>query len=367
MGHGLRHALNCVSTSNWRPMKSLSIEVRVGFFILVAAVLFVGFMVALGDIRLAPGAKVYADFGFAGGLQQGTAVKLSGIRLGHVTELHILSRDSTPAAAASVAELGRGAKAQVRAVLALDDIAKPMLRQDVTFAVATSGLIGETYLELRPGNPDATPLPDGQPLRGVDAPQLHILELQVSALLDAVSGLLVGPDADNGTIGAAVGQLLNTVNGVLVDRRSDLVAMVTNAAAASGDLRSVLASVRHTVGDGEDLRVMVSDGRTTLGLLKDDLPELIESSQAALTSLQALSDKANKSLDAKALSSLLQDASSAAHRLEKISTDAQSIMTTIRRGEGTVGGLVQDPQLYDDIKEMLRDLKTHPWKFLWRD
>jgi phospholipid/cholesterol/gamma-HCH transport system substrate-binding protein len=31
-----------------------------------------------------------------------------------------------------------------------------------------------------------------------------------------------------------------------------------------------------------------------------------------------------------------------------------------------VGALVMDEALYDDLQELLRDLKNNPWKFFWR-
>jgi phospholipid/cholesterol/gamma-HCH transport system substrate-binding protein len=47
-------------------------------------------------------------------------------------------------------------------------------------------------------------------------------------------------------------------------------------------------------------------------------------------------------------------------------TEAQSVLAHVRRGEGTVGALVMDEAIYDDLQEMLRDLKHNPWKFFWR-
>ena len=34
---------------------------------------------------------------------------------------------------------------------------------------------------------------------------------------------------------------------------------------------------------------------------------------------------------------------------------------------GSVGALVMDEAIYDDLQEMVRDLKHNPWKFLWRE
>ncbi len=45
----------------------------------------------------------------------------------------------------------------------------------------------------------------------------------------------------------------------------------------------------------------------------------------------------------------------------------RSIVSHIKKGEGTVGALVMDEEIYDDVQEMVRDLKHNPWKFLWRE
>ena len=39
----------------------------------------------------------------------------------------------------------------------------------------------------------------------------------------------------------------------------------------------------------------------------------------------------------------------------------------VRAGRGTVGALLMDEEIYDDLQEMVRDLKHNPWKFFWRE
>lgn len=348
-------------------MSALGTEARVGIFVLAAVAVLVTFLLALGDVRLAPSFNVNADFGFAGGLSAGSPVKMSGIRIGQVAELRIVAADASPAPAAPVAQLGRSSAAHVRARVALNTEARPLLRQDITFAVATQGLIGESYLELQPGDATSPPLSENAVVRGVDAPRMHVMFLQASSILDVVGGLLSAEGSDTGVVGQAIAQLLGTVNGVLVDRRTQLIDSISNIAAATADLRSIMAGVRVGIGQGDDLHGLVVDGRSTVEVLKRDLPGLLARGQGALTNLEVLTAKANDSVDGPALKDTLKDARAAAQHLEGLTADAQVVLKSIRRGEGTVGGLIQDPQLYDDIKELLRDLKTHPWKFLWRD
>ena len=50
-----------------------------------------------------------------------------------------------------------------------------------------------------------------------------------------------------------------------------------------------------------------------------------------------------------------------------VMTDVQAVSTRVRSGHGTVGALLMDEEIYDDLQEMIRDLKHNPWKFFWRE
>ena len=47
-------------------------------------------------------------------------------------------------------------------------------------------------------------------------------------------------------------------------------------------------------------------------------------------------------------------------------TQANDVMGKIRKGEGTVGRLLAQDDLYQDLKELTSDLKAHPWKLFFR-
>ena len=63
----------------------------------------------------------------------------------------------------------------------------------------------------------------------------------------------------------------------------------------------------------------------------------------------------------------IDDVAEIASRAKATTRDAQAIADQIRRGRGTVGAMVMDEQLYDDLQELARDLKHNPWKFLWKE
>ena len=67
------------------------------------------------------------------------------------------------------------------------------------------------------------------------------------------------------------------------------------------------------------------------------------------------------------LKQMMSDLAEVAKNTKGLTQDAQSIAAGVRKGKGTVGALVADEQLYDDLQELVRDLKHNPWKFFWRE
>jgi phospholipid/cholesterol/gamma-HCH transport system substrate-binding protein len=54
-------------------------------------------------------------------------------------------------------------------------------------------------------------------------------------------------------------------------------------------------------------------------------------------------------------------------RADEMVQDAQQSVEHIQQGRGTVGAMLMDEELYDDVQEMLRELKHNPWRLFWRE
>ena len=67
------------------------------------------------------------------------------------------------------------------------------------------------------------------------------------------------------------------------------------------------------------------------------------------------------------LKKTIDEVAQLASRANATAADAQTIVQHIKKGNGTVGALVMDEAIYDDVQEMVRDLKHNPWKSLWRE
>ncbi len=345
----------------------LNVETRVGLLLLATLGALVGFVLLLGHVRLTPGIAMCADFAFAGHLQQDAPVRLSGMDAGYVKRIELLAGPLGASSAPPVAALGRAERPHVRAVMRLDQRFAPLLQQGCTFAVATTGVIGETYLEVVPApRTDAPPLAEGSVVRGVDAPRLHVMALQMQAVMQTLDGLLTNHAAP-GDAGQAMVGMLGTLNDILATRKETLGHTLDNLSDGAADARVVLQRLRATVGDGAQLQQLLGDTCATVATARPKVAQLLEQSDALLTQLTALGAQVQGGLDPNAVSQMFHDATRSARNVEQATADAARLIRRVDRGEGTVGGLVQDPQIYDDIKELLRDLKRHPWKVLWRN
>jgi phospholipid/cholesterol/gamma-HCH transport system substrate-binding protein len=344
-------------------METLSTEARVGVFVLAALGIMAAFILALGDFRVSSGFTLFADFAYAANLTPGAPVRVSGIRVGRVRAVRLLTPAAEPASAASNLRLGQRAAPIVRAELELDSSVRPYLTDGTQVAVGMQGIVGDAYLELAPGKAGAGALAEGSALRGVDAPALNALVLQISGLVDILSTFSQG---DLGEAGAGLARLLDTVNGILGERRVEVSRALGDLAASAADLRAVLAEARSALGHHE-LTTVVGDAGAAAATLRSELPALLAEARTAVGRLSALSAAAEKAAPGPELEAIVAGAKEATSNLAQLTRDARAILASVERGEGTLGGLYKDPGIYRDIAKLVTELEKHPWKLLWRD
>ncbi|MBU1852468.1 MAG: MCE family protein [Candidatus Omnitrophica bacterium] len=54
------------------------------------------------------------------------------------------------------------------------------------------------------------------------------------------------------------------------------------------------------------------------------------------------------------------------YNIESLTAELRDFITVAKEGEGTIGRLMSDDKLYNNIDEMIMDIKKHPWKLLYR-
>ena len=86
----------------------------------------------------------------------------------------------------------------------------------------------------------------------------------------------------------------------------------------------------------------------------------IEETVASLNSI--FNNEATKS----AIKGTLTNSQEATAQMTMFLKQANEVMAKIREGEGTVGKLMTQDDLYQDLKAIVSDIKAHPWKLLYK-
>lgn len=105
---------------------------------------------------------------------------------------------------------------------------------------------------------------------------------------------------------------------------------------------------------------------------KDSIPseKLVESGYDALEQMKQMVRAVNAVVGDEATQNALKgtfaNSKEATAQLTAFLTQANEVMGKIRNGEGTVGKLLTQDDLYKDLQGITADIKAHPWKLLYR-
>jgi len=336
-------------------MDERRLELKVGALVLAAVAGVLLLLWLMGELTLGSAPVLAVDFGHTGNVVEGAPVKLGGVQVGRVQSITLLPdrRDAS------------GRPLPVRMDLAVSAPSLDALRTDARVTVATVGLLGEPYLELNPGNAPA-PLPRGEPLRGTDAPRLDLLAEQLSRFVDVMSRMLEkDPDAVTNLV-VNVSRLTKTLDEVLTENKGDVKVLASELAGASQDLRQLARLTREAFEPGGKGARLLDDAAASAAIVRGELPRLTKSAATTLDGLAAVTGALGPE-DGQRVKVALERVTTAAGQLESIAARADRVLGRIEAGEGTVGAILQDPTLYEELRTLTTDLRKHPWKILWKD
>jgi phospholipid/cholesterol/gamma-HCH transport system substrate-binding protein len=208
-------------------------------------------------------------------------------------------------------------------------------------------------------------LPEGSVVRGIDPPRLDLALALGYELLEAIVEVLRENREELKDLLGNLAGIVRALHEILVDHRESIDRMVVNIERATEDAAGLASSARGVV-EGPEVRRIVDNLDRTLVQVARDIGPILEETRGAVTS-------ANETLDAigpeerERIQGAIADAAELAERANSTVAEAQEIVHHVREGQGTIGALVMDEEIYDDLQEMLRDLKHNPWKFFWRE
>lgn len=338
--------------------KERSIEVKVGILILVSMTILGGFLLIMGGLSFEKTYTVYVDFDNPGGLQPGAPVRVAGVKVGKVEDLKFMGGKVDP-------QTNR--RTLVRAKLALEKRVQDAIHEDADFYVTTQGVLGEQFMAVEPGTVSKPSLAENAIVKGIDPPRLDLFLAKAYELLDTTMNGIRNNRELISDIATNTAGLLKNLNGVLSDNRERINRTVANLEALSAEANQLThdAKIRY-VDNPKIARTIDNIDRISQDLQRDSGP-LLKDAKEAMANINRVSATVGSPEEQAKLKKTLDEVAQLATRANATAADAQAIVTHIKKGEGTVGGLVMDEAIYDDLQELARDLKHNPWKFLWKE
>jgi phospholipid/cholesterol/gamma-HCH transport system substrate-binding protein len=278
----------------------MSTAAKVGAFFLVVLAITGLLIWKIEDIRIGRGkpTRVTVQFKDVAGLDEKTAVRVAGVRVGKVSKIRLVDGK-----ALVDIELDR-------------DVA---LRQGASASIESQGLLGEKYVELVPGPFGAPPLPDESVLVG-----------GVPVTFDEITKLARDIEVD---IKEITRSLKESIGGEEGEER----------------LANIVENMRLI---SEQVRIMVESNRAGVDATVANFREF----SAAMTELVARIDDVVASNEGN-LSTGLANIREISGKLQTTTENLNQITGQIRGGEGTVGKLVQSDETHRNLNEALVAVK----------
>ncbi len=338
-------------------MHESGVEYKVGLLMVGAMFLFAAFIFVLGKFSLSSGYTLYADYDYSGNVQPGAPVKVSGITVGRVEEVEFRGGKIDPAS---------GRRVQVRVELWIEDRARDSIRSDAELFINTAGVLGEQYVEIVPGNDWASPpMAPGTVVVGVNPPRTDLVVARLYELLDLMT-MVMREDKDKiAMLITNAADAVDQVDGMLVENRPRVGKLIDAVTGLAVESTQVLAKV----DDGLDPRVLGKTLRDADALLVTADRTLLEAGPATGALLREGVRVLALATDQR-VERALGTVDKAGHAADQASTllgNANGALTDARQGKGALGGFLARSEVYDDVREMVRDLRRNPWKLIWKE
>ena len=289
---------------------------KVGIVMLIALAVLGYFVLRIEDISLSRSKTtriVKATFDDVAGLDDESAVRIAGVRKGHVTDIKVLPDG--------------------RAVVTMQVDDDVPLRANASAKVANLGLLGEKYIELDPGTPQAPvlqtvgelTLPGTQPVSFDDVTdQVKAIADDVKAITESLRAVAAGPAGQQ-----RLDEIVANVHAITAETRALIAANRNNVDATLQNTRIITEHLRNEIprlADSIDRVAQQMGG--TIGENREDVRGVVQNLRGLSSDLRVTADNLN------------------------------DITGKVRTGEGTVGKLFYSDEAHDKLTSALSSVES---------
>ncbi len=284
-------------------MNKFSLELRVGIFFLIALgiIAYVWFKVL--DLGSPNGFLLKAKFRSVEGISPGSQVQIAGIKVGSVKD--ITFEPDTGRAVVS---------------LSLNESYRDLIPEGSRLMVKTRGLLGDRFLVIEPGKPNARKLKQGEEIK-------------------------------------------------LVNEPTDTQKVLESLAVVSQDLQVITAETRRQIVDEKGAQKVdrilnntdsfTKDALEIIATNKQKINQTVSNADSAMKGINEVVErnkpKVNKSVDD--MESFSKNLDKTGTKFDRLASDLDSLTRDVKSGKGTLGKLITDESLHRDAQGLIRDFR----------
>jgi phospholipid/cholesterol/gamma-HCH transport system substrate-binding protein len=304
-----------------------TLETRLGIFFALALVAGVVILEVAGTRDLfRKGFPVRAQFDTIQELKEGDPVKMAGVEVGHIQKIQLADK-------------------KVEVVLSIDK--KAPVKTDSKASIKFVGLMGQNYVSLSFGSPDAPRADPGALLETEEQADLNSLMVKLQNVADGVEGLTRNFSGEN------FSNLLGPFTDFLKENNPRLSAILANLQTISGRIVEGEGTVGRLINE-DTLYVSTLNTVSNLNTSVEDFRPLFDDFKLTLDQARGLVTQVNEGQGT--IGKLIKD-----ETLYRESTTAMTnmreILEKINKGQGSVGQLVNDPGFINNAKLTLQKVE----------
>ncbi len=275
-------------------------NIKLGLFIALGIVFFAFVVYFLGKERNLFGStmKVYAVFSDVKGLQVGNNVRFSGINIGVISDIEIIT-DTT-----------------VRVELSINNDLQQFIKETSHASIGTEGLMGNKLVLIAPGKNTSRTIEPGEELPTIKSIELNDIFNEVENAASNISDLSEG-----------LYQITEKIN-----RGDGMFGTLFNDTIIAEQLRGVITDANVAMNDFNRITKKINSGEGDLGRLVNDTTIVSE--------ITKTTDNINN----------------ITIKLESVSTKLNTIAEMAASGGGTINKMLSDREFADSLSVTLNNL-----------
>lgn len=330
-------------------------EFRIGLFVLVSVAIVAAVIFAIGarSALLTRKSYYYTIFPNVEGLRSGSPVRLSGIDVGTVSQVRF------------------EADGRCRVDFSVSREQASLISTGTHASIGAKGLLGDKLIELVPG--EGTPIPEGGSVALGRAGGMAGAMASAGDMIDSARPAIANVQRFTETLAddafrhdlQTLSHNLAELTGILTHSDGTIPRLLRDPAMAE-EFSTTLHNARIATGEVAELSRNLSTLSREVTHGDGTAHELIygDSGRQMLTNLSRTSEQ---------LALILHDIREGngnahqlvygdgrlAQNLENLSDNLRQVTDDVRRGRGTIGALMTDPSLFEDMKRLVGNLERN--------